>query len=162
MTPDVPVWLTGVLLAIVAAAAVSDVRSYTIPNAFPIVVAALFLLAIPLAGYGPAQIGWHVLSTVIGFGVGFGMFMFRLMGGGDVKLFAALALWTPPGIFATLAVAVAIAGGLLAGGVLAALWIRQRISQAAPDPDKAISKTRLPYGVAIFAGAAATALAVHV
>ena len=162
MTPEIPVWLTGVLLAIIAAAAVSDIRSYTIPNAFPIVVAALFVLAVPLAGYGPAQIGWHLLSAVIGFVVGFLMFVFRLMGGGDVKLFAALALWTPPGVFAGLAVAVALAGGLLGAGVIAALWIRRRLDPTAPGAGAAVSKTRLPYGVAIFAGAAATALSVHI
>ena len=63
------------------------------------------------------------------------LFAARMLGGGDAKLLAALALWVPPAAFAELLLVMALAGGLLAGAMLVT---RRRVS--------------VPYGIAIAAG----------
>jgi prepilin peptidase CpaA len=58
------------------------------------------------------------------------------MGGGDVKLLASTSVWAGPALVFPLLMVTALAGGLVAVGVLAA---RRR-------------RSPLPYGVAIAAG----------
>jgi prepilin peptidase CpaA len=64
-----------------------------------------------------------------------------MMGGGDVKLAAALALWFPPGVTVKFLVLMSIAGGVLTLGLLA--WHRARRREGRPQ---------IPYGVAIAFG----------
>lgn len=67
-----------------------------------------------------------------------GLFALKLMGGGDVKLLAALALWLPPLTFLKLLVVMSLLGGLLT--IVFAAWhftvTRRR-------------DAKIPYGVAI-------------
>jgi prepilin peptidase CpaA len=63
------------------------------------------------------------------------------MGGGDVKLAAALALWFSPGSTIKFLVLTSLAGGVLTLGVLA--WHRARRREGKPE---------VPYGVAIAFG----------
>jgi prepilin peptidase CpaA len=64
------------------------------------------------------------------------------MGGGDVKLVAALALWLPPGAVLKLLVIMSLAGGLLT----LAMVIRHRLMKPGGELE-------IPYGIAIaFAG----------
>ncbi len=46
-----------------------------------------------------------------------GLFALRMMGGGDVKLLTALALWLRPVLFAKLLLIMALVGGLLTVGM---------------------------------------------
>jgi prepilin peptidase CpaA len=71
------------------------------------------------------------------------LFAAGLMGGGDVKLLGALALWLPVGRFAEMMVFVALFGGALTLGLLA----RHRLRRRPGRPE-------IPYGLAIVAGAA--------
>jgi prepilin peptidase CpaA len=63
------------------------------------------------------------------------------MGGGDVKMLAALALWLPPLALMKLLVVMSIAGGVLT----VAMAVRHRVSRAE-------HKLEVPYGVAIAFG----------
>lgn len=74
------------------------------------------------------------------FAVCAGLFALRAMGGGDVKLLAALALWIEPAPFARLLVLMALIGGALTLGMVA--WHIQRRRPGLPE---------IPYGVAIAA-----------
>jgi prepilin peptidase CpaA len=65
------------------------------------------------------------------------------MGGGDVKLLAALALWLPIGELVQMIAIIAVAGGVLTLALLA----RHRLQQRPGRPE-------IPYGLAIVAGAA--------
>jgi prepilin peptidase CpaA len=67
-----------------------------------------------------------------------GLFALRAMGGGDVKLLTALALWIEPASFLKLIVIMALLGGVLT--ILFAGWhmIRRRKD-----------RLTIPYGVAI-------------
>ena len=85
------------LAAILVVAAVVDLRTFTISNRLNLTVAALaplYWLSIPLAPWPDVAIhlaagaGVFVLLAVA--------FYAGMMGGGDVKLAAALALWFSP------------------------------------------------------------------
>jgi prepilin peptidase CpaA len=64
-----------------------------------------------------------------------------MMGGGDVKLAAALALWFPPRVTLHFLVLMSIAGGVLTLGLL--VWHRVKEREGRPE---------IPYGVAIAFG----------
>jgi len=70
-----------------------------------------------------------------------GLFALRWMGGGDVKLLTALALWIEPGWFVQLLIVMALAGGVLT--VVFGAWHVMRRQR---------DRLAVPYGVAIAAG----------
>lgn len=138
-------------------AAVSDLRTRRIPNGLTASFASggcvLLLLSQPHVDASAA-----LLSCAVAFLAGMLMQSMRLMGGGDVKLFAASALWLGPRILdASLVTA-------LVGGVLAIFYLRssartlQPLADATPrgvarlQLDDASDKGRVPYGVAIAFG----------
>ena len=131
--------LLAVLLIV---AAVGDVRTRIIPNGLNLAVALLapvWWIAVGYSGHDMLlQIGLSgsVLALFAAcFAVG-------MMGGGDVKLLAALALWLPMGRMAVLLVWMALGGGVLTLAMLAAHRLRK-------SPDR----IEVPYGVAISAAA---------
>lgn len=131
------------LAALLVTAAISDVRRFIIPNWLNAAVAAL---AIPY-WLGSGEPLWPLLAWQLGLAlvvlaVFAGLFAIGAMGGGDVKLFAALALWLPWAVFLQMMMLVAIAGGLLTAGLLIAHRIRKREG-----------KLEVPYGLAISIGA---------
>jgi prepilin peptidase CpaA len=89
------VWLifAGILLA----AVVTDLMSYRIPNSL---VAALIVLFFAVAGANASSVAWlsHLGAAILVLGSGIFLYALRQMGAGDVKLFAAVALWA--GVFA--------------------------------------------------------------
>lgn len=111
---------TLTLLAVLTMACVTDLRTRRIPN-------GLVLTGL-LAGVSFALIdsGLRGLASAIG-GVATGLciwmpfWLLHMMGGGDVKLFAAGAAWLGPGG----AVEAALLAGLC-GGVLSLVYILQR------------------------------------
>lgn len=140
----------GLLAALAIAllvAAVTDIRRRQIDNwlnAGIALAAPLFWLA---AGLSLAEIGWQLAIALASFAVFAAMFACGWMGGGDVKLLTALALWIQPYWFAQLVVVMAVAGGVLT--LVFAAWhltARRR------------GKPAIPYGIAI-SGAGLWALA---
>ncbi|MEQ8604729.1 MAG: prepilin peptidase [Marivibrio sp.] len=138
----------SLLAALLIAAAVSDLRRFLIPNAIALAVGALGLV-FQLQTGGP--IGAAALVAGVLLLVGFVAYAVRLIGAGDVKLFAALALWAGPGEIAPLLLQTA-----LLGGALSILWVlsgplRQGLMVAgfdvAVEPPR-----RIPYGLAIAGG----------
>ena len=136
---------TGALLAILAlllaVAAVVDVRTFTISNRLNLAVALLAPVYWSVALIGPGDIILQVAAAVVVFILFAGAFYAGMMGGGDVKLAAALALWFPPYATIKLLVIMSFAGGLLTLGVLG--WHRWRGREGRPE---------IPYGVAIAVG----------
>ena len=79
--------------ATMAFAASSDLFTMTIANRVSLfLVAGFFLLAL-LIGMSPAAIGWHLGAGAAVLVIGFALFSFGWVGGGDAKLAAATALW---------------------------------------------------------------------
>jgi prepilin peptidase CpaA len=136
-------WALILLLAVaLVAAAISDWRSRTITNRLN---AAIALLAIPF-WFASGLAIWPDMAMQIGvaalvFGLFAIAFHFGAMGGGDVKLVAALALWLPPGAVLKLLVIMSLAGGLLT----LAMVIRHRFKASG-------GALEIPYGIAIAFG----------
>ena len=135
--------LVALLAAALIVAALGDLRTRIIPNWLN---GAIALLAIPF-WWATGLSLWPEVAIQIAAGlILFLLFAlaFRLgaMGGGDVKLVAALGLWLPPGATLKLIVIMSIAGGVLTVAMIA----RQRLGGRK-------GAIEVPYGVAIaFAG----------
>lgn len=140
-------WISWALLAALAsllvAAAVCDLKRREIPH---IIVIATALLAVPFWWSSGLSL-WPDAALQIGvatlvFGLFAIAFAFGWMGGGDVKLLTALALWLPAPAVLVLLVIMSFAGGVLTLATVA----YHRLRKAAGNPE-------IPYGVAIaFAG----------
>lgn len=136
--------MAGGLIAALAYATWTDLRSRTIPNPLNAGIA----LAAPLWWWACGMTPWPGVAIQIAMGAAallifMGAFALGAMGGGDVKLIAALGLWLVPSAFFQMIVWMSLGGGLLTLGML--IWHRVR---------KAETPLEIPYGVAI---AAATA-----
>ena len=135
------IWLAAMLIA----AAVIDVRTFTISNRLNVTVALgapLYWLSIALAPWPGMAIQLAAGGTVFLFLAG--AFYAGMMGGGDVKLASALALWFSPGGTVKFLVLMSLAGGVLTLGIVA----RHRAKRREGRPE-------IPYGVAIALGALA-------
>lgn len=131
------------LTALLVWAAVGDMRHRIIPNWLN---ASIALLSIPywLSAGLPL---WPLLAEQLGlalvtFLLFAGLFQLGQMGGGDVKLFAALALWLPLMALIDMLIVVALAGGVLT----IVLLVRHHLARAE-------GRLEIPYGVAIVVGA---------
>ena len=134
--------LLGMLGVLLLVAAVIDVRTFTISNRLNVVVALLapvywWSIGMPLWPDAAIQVG----IALIVFLLLAGAFYAGMMGGGDVKLAAALALWFSPASTLKFLVIMSIAGGVL---TLAVLGVH-RFTKKPGRPE-------IPYGVAIAFG----------
>lgn len=85
------IWAGFALLLVFAAA--SDAARYTIPNWISAALVLLFGLT-AIAGPAPVASYWdHLVVFAVVFGLGFALFQWTGMGGGDAKLAAAIGLW---------------------------------------------------------------------
>lgn len=130
--------LAGLAIALLVAA-FTDMRSRTISNWLNLAIAA----GAPLFWYATGLSLWPGVAIQLGvalacFVVCAVLFALRQMGGGDVKLLTALALWIEPTGFLRLIVLMALIGGLLT--VVIGAWhvMRRRTERLA-----------IPYGLAI-------------
>ena len=133
--------LAGLAAILVFAAAV-DVRTFTISNKLNLAVALLaplYWLSVALPLW--PDVGVHLAVSTGVFVLLAGAFYAGMMGGGDVKLAAALALWFSPQSTIKFLVLTSLAGGVLTLGVLA--WHRLKQREGRPE---------IPYGVAIAFG----------
>lgn len=135
-------------------AAGSDIASMLIPNWVSIALAALFPLAALAAGMSWAEIGLHVGVGVLVFIAGFILFSIGVLGGGDVKVIAAVSLWTGAAALSPFAFWTTAAGGVLG---LVVLMTRKRLAPADGRPEflnRLLTPTKgIPYAVAIAVGA---------
>lgn len=136
---------------VLVAAAISDIARYIIPNALPVGLAIAFLAAGPLAGLGVEAMALHLAAGLAVLAAGFGLFVLGAMGGGDVKLLAAAAVWTGFGALIPFVLFVAIAGGLVAGALVVLRWVvpRGRLAPGTWLERLMAPRQGVPYGVAI-------------
>lgn len=141
-------------VAILVAAAVSDVRCYRISNRLCLSLALLFVVRSVLDGQ-PFPVA-NLLSAAAVFLGGLGLFARGLIGGGDVKLIGAAALWVPPDWVGMQMAAVTIGGAVLAILLLALRKVKVLFP---PSPGGTAALPMLlqdgapvPYGVAIAFG----------
>lgn len=127
-----------------------DITRYTIPNWL---VGALLLLY-PVAVYiAPQQIDWPMAlaSMALTFAVGYVVFSFRLMGGGDIKLITVLALWVGWNELAYFSMLFALIGGVFSLAVFVARKIQLYLpwKETFKRPRILEKDAPIPYGVAI-------------
>lgn len=131
--------LLSILAALLVAAAVTDLRSRIISNRLNLAIAAFAPLYWLANGLAP----WPDMAIQIAFGIGIfslfaALFALGLMGGGDVKMLGAIALWFPWTATMTLLLVMAVLGGV----ITLATVIHHRMSKREGQPE-------VPYGVAI-------------
>jgi len=130
------------LAAILVVAAAIDVRTFTISNRLNLTVALLAPVYWVSIGLTPwPGIAIHLAAATIVFVVLAAAFYAGMMGGGDVKLAAALSLWFPPIATIRFLVIMSIAGGILTLAILGFHYLRKREG-----------RPQIPYGVAISIG----------
>ncbi len=132
--------LCGLAIALVVAA-VTDIRRRQIDNGLTAAIA----LAAPLYWWSAGLSLWPDVAIQLGiaaatFIVLAGLFALRMMGGGDVKLLTAIALWIEPNLYLQLLIVMALVGGVLT--VVVGAW---HIARRQRD------RVAIPYGVAISA-----------
>lgn len=131
--------LLAALAIALLAAAFTDLRSRTIGNKLNAAIA----LGAPLFWWASGLSLWPDVALQLGvalltLAILAVLFAMRAMGGGDVKLLVALALWIEPALFAKLVIAMALLGGVLTLGF--GMW---HIARHQRD------RLSIPYGVAI-------------
>jgi prepilin peptidase CpaA len=139
------------ILLLVAAA--NDIATMTIPNWVSVALAAAFPVFALAAGHSLAFVGYHLAIGFVVLLLGIGLFSLNLLGGGDVKVIAAAAVWTGLSGFAVFLSATLLVGGALAIGlVLVRRFAKPQEGRPAflnrlLDPQRGA-----PYAVAIAAG----------
>ncbi|QJQ33329.1 peptidase [Sphingomonas lacunae] len=133
-----PALLVGMLLT----ACYTDLKSRTIPNLLNVAIALVAPLVWWTMGWELwPDIAWQVgvaLALLVAF---FGLFALGQMGGGDVKMIAALALSIDVRLILPMMLVFSIAGGVVAGAML----IHQKMQKMEKPPE-------VPYGLAIAFG----------
>jgi prepilin peptidase CpaA len=84
--------LFGAVFVILAAAALQDLASLRISNLFPLLIVLIFIGWVVARGW-EVSLWMNLVSFVAVLALGTGLFSLGWLGGGDVKLLAALALW---------------------------------------------------------------------
>lgn len=130
--------LVGALVLILLSAGIEDARHREIANWKNAAIALMAPAWWYFQSYGWADVGIQVAIALAVFALFVGAFHFGWMGGGDVKMIGALALWLPlQGVFFMLMV-MSIIGGVLTLVMMLDHWRR-----------KAPGAVETPYGVAI-------------
>jgi len=107
----------GVLLL---AASGFDVLKLRIPNMIPLGLLALFACEVLLGTRPPAPLE-HLLAMILALLILLPLFALDMLGGGDVKLLAVIALWLGMAKLAPLLILVGIGGA-----IFALLWLTIR------------------------------------
>lgn len=156
-------------LCVLAAASIVDLRRRIIPNEASVFIAASGLA---LALFSRPGTTWISLSIAVGLFVALALASHTAaIGGGDVKLIAAVSLLVPPQGLAALLLGIALAGGLLS---LVYLGLRRLFGAGRSRPtrpvrghfggflraerDRILASRTVPYSLAVLAGVVAYVL----
>ena len=138
------IWIATLVLA-----AISDMRAFRIPNIYPAILILLFVVMQGFSGFSE-QLWSQLLHFIAALVVGMALFAKGWIGGGDAKLYAAVALWFNFSGGVALLFMTSISGLVLAIMLIAARMAGLR--KNVPKEDR-----RIPYGIAIAVGAVACA-----
>lgn len=147
--------LVTLFLGLVALAALTDLSELRIPNRICVAIVGLYPAYVLAGG---AAVDWQgaIVAAAVVFALASIWFMCGWMGGGDVKLLSAIALWAGPvHAFGFLYTTILLGGGmalLMMGTVRFAMaGVCQRFGATAIH-DRLLDRS-IPYGVAIAGGA---------
>lgn len=146
--------ILSVFPAALIIAAANDLYEFKIPNWIAVTLFVSCFAAGPALGASPDQMVEGLLLAGAALAVGFALFAFNIVGGGDAKLFAAIAPWIGLSALPDFLINMAFSGAVLAIGLILfrrtpalpiyaqAPWL-MRLHQKPND---------IPYAVAIAAG----------
>lgn len=162
------VGLWAIAIVLLVAATRFDLRERIIPNRLVALIGASGLL---LSLVSRPEWIWISLLAAVAVLVGLGFLAhFRLIGGGDVKLISAVTLLVPPERIGLLLLAIALVGGVISCGYLAAFYVFTRpraykLKRAASayrfgkipqlfqsERARILTATSVPYGAAVLGG----------
>ena len=123
-------------------AAVFDTWKFVIPNAIAVALVVLFIATALLLPFEMTWMDWlsHIGAAVAVFIGGAVLYAFNKMGGGDVKLLTAVAFWAGFEHLTELLLYVAIAGGILAIGLI----VIRKVIMSAGSASTKLAQIRLP------------------
>ncbi|HZF35050.1 MAG TPA: prepilin peptidase [Candidatus Angelobacter sp.] len=101
------------LVGLLVAVAIIDVRHLTISNRYCAAVVLLYPFYVATAPFGVDWIDGAIVGAVA-LTIGFLLFSMRFAGGGDVKFFAAISLWAGSHLLLEYVFVTAVAGGVIA------------------------------------------------
>lgn len=134
-----------------AFAASSDLLTMRISNKLVLFLVACFAVIAIAVNLPLQQFAMHVAAAVVVLAVGFTLFAFRLIGGGDAKLAAATTLWLGFGLTLPYLLYAGLLGGALTLLILALrrfpltpFLARYRWLERLHNP-----KVGVPYGIAL-------------
>lgn len=146
--------ILSVFPAALIIAAANDIYEFKIPNWVALTLFVSYFLAGPALGAGPSMMLEGLILAAAALTVGFALFAFNVVGGGDAKLLAAIAPWISLAALPEFLINVAFSGAALAIGLIVfrktpvlpiyaqTPWL-MRLHQTPND---------IPYAVAIAAG----------
>jgi prepilin peptidase CpaA len=147
----------ALFIACMIYAAVTDLVTFRIFNRVILILLAAFALFAVLNGWVSSQsgwehIGWHLLAGVAGFVFFLIFYAIGQMGAGDVKLFAAIALWFGwTGATLNYVLYALVAGGVLT--LILLLWRKAPLPQWMANirflKRLHIRKLKTPYGISL-------------
>jgi prepilin peptidase CpaA len=134
--------------ALLVAATCWDVLKLRIPNLIPLALLLLFALQLLIGPGVPAPLD-HLLAMGLALLVLLPLYLLNMLGGGDVKLLAAVALWLGQGKLAALLILVGIVGGLFALLWLAMRWLIRAGLRGRNLPPSLQAHAPLPFALPI-------------
>lgn len=145
-----PIALTILVLWAIA----NDIYCYRIPNIVNLAIIILFSIALFASN---APLSWQnaLISFAVIFAVGFAFFIANIMGGGDVKMLAALSLWVEfNSSLLEFILIISVLGGLLTIGLILSRkyipYLLVKINRTDVDIPILFSHGQpVPYGIAI-------------
>ncbi len=147
-----PSLVTDILFyGLLVGAGIFDILKFRIPNAIDVALPILFVVAAIFASGTVDRLG-HLGAGAIVLVCAALLFHFNLLGGGDAKLLASLAIWAGFDSLLPFLFAVSILGGVLALVLLLLRPVCARFSSV-DWPLSLLPGHPLPYGVAIGGGA---------
>jgi prepilin peptidase CpaA len=163
---DIQAVLWTVVLAGLFWGAATDLKERIIPNELVILI-ALTGLTLSLVSQ-PGQVWISLIAAALVF-LGFGLLCrYGMIGGGDVKLMAAVTLLVPPQEVGKLLIAIALAGGVLSCVYLGASFMVRCVPAENPSLEadggaaltrwfklesvRIASRKQAPYAIAILGG----------
>lgn len=141
---DPAVWIDIALFSVLLGCAFSDIKARIIPNILCALIVVLGLAEAVLTGR--TNLVQSVLMALVVFVAMMPLQQKNVLGGGDVKLIAALAVWLAPLEVGRFFLFILAGGGVLGLFYLAMNWIRGAIRQTSSPASS------VPYGVAIVCG----------
>jgi prepilin peptidase CpaA len=155
----------GILLSLLIAACITDLRERRIPNKLVLALIVGGLLFNAFTTSSVAAVGRAGMAGLFGLAIWLPLYAFRMLGAGDVKFFAAACFWLTPAQVGHAALYTALAGGALsvfwllveygpAYGLARAVFVSRAPIAAVRSRVGGPARRHVPYGIAMAVGVA--------